>query len=132
LARRRAKRRYEVPISRLCDFETRGTFPNIFRLYSLSVVYRLELQDLLRIYGVGAPSVSESRVDSSGSSSISATPRVGVRALPQNTFDSRKTVYLGQIAGELTKALPLWYFEHFLSSASIYGYIGNDDWTMWP
>jgi len=134
LSRKRGNPKYAIPISRLCDFETKGTIPNIYRLYTLSVVYRLELQHLLCLYGVeGERSISDqARPPDVSRHSSRAVPPPDPPILPKNTFDSRKTAYLGQIAGELTKALPLSYFRHFLNSGSIYGYIGTEDCTMWP
>jgi hypothetical protein len=137
LARKRGSRRYAIPISRLCDFETRGTIPNIYRLYTLSLIYRVELQHLLRLYGIGVePPISDPQagpsVVSRHCSCVSAAPHVDLPVLPKNTFASRKTAYLGQIVGELTEPVPLFYFQHFLNSGSTYGYIGTEDWTMWP
>src|SRR5258708_31188306 len=43
---------YLVPISRLSDFETKGVIPSIYRLYSLAVIYRRDLREILLWYGV--------------------------------------------------------------------------------
>jgi hypothetical protein len=54
LAASRRSKRFEIQASRLHDFETKGRLPNIYRLYSLSTIYRRPLQDLLAWYGVDA------------------------------------------------------------------------------
>src|ERR1700751_2080478 len=43
---------YSIPPSRLSDIETKGILPSIYRLYTLSVIYRRDLRELLSWYGV--------------------------------------------------------------------------------
>src|SRR4030088_146628 len=43
---------FSIPPSRLSDIETKGILPSIFRLYTLSVIYRRDLRELLTWYGV--------------------------------------------------------------------------------
>jgi len=136
LVRKYQNHKYAVPISRLCEFETRGMIPSIYRLHSLSVIYRQDFDQLLRLYGVGMDSsVSDVQTGSSVvprhySSVIAAS---SVDGIPQRSaFNSRKTVYLGQITQHLTEAFSLAYLQQFANSGSTYGYIGSEDWTMYP
>src|ERR1700719_5426713 len=43
---------FSIPPSRLSDIETKGILPSIYRLYTLSVIYRRDLRELLAWYGV--------------------------------------------------------------------------------
>src|SRR5579863_6251726 len=43
---------YVMNPSRLSDIETKGVVPSIFRLYALSVIYRSDFAEILRLYGV--------------------------------------------------------------------------------
>ena len=43
---------FSVPPSRLSDIETKGLLPSIHRLYTLSVIYRRDLRELLSWYGI--------------------------------------------------------------------------------
>src|ERR1700676_2414356 len=43
---------YSIPPSRLSDIETKGVLPSIFRLYTLAVIYRRDLRELMAWYGV--------------------------------------------------------------------------------
>src|ERR1700677_1796341 len=43
---------FSIPPSRLSDIETKGVLPNIFRLYTLSVIYRRDFRELLGWYGI--------------------------------------------------------------------------------
>lgn len=45
-------RRFALPFARLHDIETNGVVPNIFRLYTLACIYRQDMRNLLRWYGV--------------------------------------------------------------------------------
>src|SRR5574337_846355 len=41
-----------IALSRLSDIETKGILPSIYRLYSLAVIYRRDLRELLAWYGI--------------------------------------------------------------------------------
>src|SRR5689334_1873755 len=43
---------YLISLSRLSDIETKGIVPNIYRLYSLSVIYRQDFQELVQMFDV--------------------------------------------------------------------------------
>src|SRR6201993_3567921 len=43
---------FSIPPSRLSDIETKGILPSIYRLYTLSVIYRRDLRELMSWYGV--------------------------------------------------------------------------------
>lgn len=134
LARKYRNHKYQVPISRLCQFETGRTTPSIYRLYSLASIYHQNLEQLLRWYGIGTsnpisePESGSSLVSQSGRSVRGVDASVGT----EHAFDSRKTSYLGQIAGRVREALSIEHLEQFANPNSSYGYIGTDDWTMNP
>src|SRR5258708_6665366 len=58
LAKCRAYDEFGIALSRLADIEHKGTVPTIFRLYSLCVIYRLDLWEVLGWYGVPADSMA--------------------------------------------------------------------------
>jgi transcriptional regulator with XRE-family HTH domain len=43
---------FSIPPSRLSDIETKGVLPSIFRIYTLAVIYRRDMRELLSWYGV--------------------------------------------------------------------------------
>src|SRR6202451_4795614 len=43
---------FSIPPSRLSDIETKNVLPSIFRLYTLAIIYRRDLTELLAWYGV--------------------------------------------------------------------------------
>ncbi|HZU31872.1 MAG TPA: helix-turn-helix transcriptional regulator, partial [Candidatus Angelobacter sp.] len=52
LAESRGIEEFVINPSRLSDIETKGVIPSIYRLYVLSVIYRADFTELLRLYGV--------------------------------------------------------------------------------
>ena len=43
---------FSIPLSRLSDIETKGIVPSVYRMYSLAVIYRCDLRDVLSWYGI--------------------------------------------------------------------------------
>ena len=43
---------FSIPPSRLSDIETKGILPSIYRLYTLSIIYRHDIRELMSWYGV--------------------------------------------------------------------------------
>jgi transcriptional regulator with XRE-family HTH domain len=58
LAESRGIEEFVINPSRLSDIETKGVIPSIFRLYVLSVIYRSDFTELLRLYGVDLSSTA--------------------------------------------------------------------------
>src|SRR5438105_4803779 len=89
---------FAIPLSRLSDIETKGIVPSIFRLYSLAVIYRRDLRDILAWYGidvnacVGDLSVAEPRHSHRSEVLHSAT----VVRMPKHTQEAE---VIGQVIG---------------------------------
>src|SRR5437764_6689464 len=52
IADRYRNEEFSIPPSRLSDIETKGILPSIYRLYTLSVIYRRDVRELMSWYGV--------------------------------------------------------------------------------
>ncbi len=52
VAERHTSDEFAVSPSRLSDIETKGSVPSIFRLYSLAVIYRCDVREILSWYGI--------------------------------------------------------------------------------
>lgn len=127
---------FSIPPSRLSDVETKGVVPSIYRLYSLAVIYRRDVRELLTWYGIDLnmaagdlemvmPRRSHFSEALSGISSV----KMPVRLDP--SFDLRKTSNIGRLV-EQWGLVPLSYLEQFANCHFTYGYIGNEDLTMYP
>jgi len=127
---------YSVPPSRLSDIETKGLLPSIHRLYTLSVIYRRDLRELLSWYGIDVSNaaadlglVAPPKSHLSGALDGLATVQVPLRMDPG--FDERRTMNLGRMV-EQWGAVPLAYLAQFANDDFTYGYIGYEDLTMYP
>jgi transcriptional regulator with XRE-family HTH domain len=127
---------FSIPPSRLSDIETKAILPSIFRLYTLSIIYRRDFRDLMSLYGVdlnNTPSdlglVSPPKSHVSDALSGLATMRVPVRMDP--SFDERRTTNLGRMV-EKWGLVPVAYLAQFANSDFTYGYVGTEDFTMYP
>lgn len=127
---------YNLPLSRLSDIETKGIIPSIHRLYALSVIYRIGLEELLAWYGVD---LTQSAADlklveppkthllriSLGKSEL----QVPVRMDP--CFDIHRTTNIGRMI-EKWGAVPFACLQQLAGTNYTYGYIGTEDFTMYP
>jgi transcriptional regulator with XRE-family HTH domain len=136
LARKHGNEEYFVPISRLSDVETKGVTPSIYRLYSLAVIYRTTLREMLRLYSVEVDfSISDFESSSPPRSHLSAAlGRATVAQMPVRmdpSFDPRKTLNFSRVIEEWG-TVPLVYLEQLSKTGFTYGYIGTEDLTMYP
>jgi len=136
IAQKHDKDDFAIQLSRLSDIETKGVLPSIYRLYSLSVIYRIDLRELLRWFGVDLnDAASDLRFSEPPRTHISqalanvSSVQVPVRLDPG--FDLRRTTNLGRMI-ERWGVVPLAYLQQFAVPNYTYGYIGNDDFTMYP
>jgi transcriptional regulator with XRE-family HTH domain len=136
VAEKRRSDEYILNISRLSEIETKGVLPTIFRLYSLATIYRVEISELLALYGISS---DESRADQSlaipsRTHKIPANPseklvKIPVKLDPQ--FDLSRTTNIGRMI-QRWGAVPFSLLEEFASDKFTYGYIGAEDFTMYP
>jgi len=136
IAERHGNDEFSIPPSRLSDVETKGVVPSIYRLYSLAVIYRRDVRELLSWYGIdlnNAASDLEIAVPrrSHFSEALASTSSVRMPVRLDPSFDLRKTSNIGRLV-EQWGLVPLSYLEQFANCHYTYGYIGNEDLTMYP
>src|SRR5262249_13712041 len=127
---------FSVPPSRLSDIETKGILPSIYRLYTLSVIYRRDLRELLAWYGVDMSNMAAdlglvSPPKSHVSDALAGWASVQGALRMDPGFDERRTTNLGRMV-EQWGLVPLAYLSQFANSDFTYGYVGNQDFTMYP
>jgi len=127
---------FSIPPSRLSDIETKAILPSIFRLYTLAIIYRRDFRELMSWYGVdlnNTPAdlglVAPPKSHVSDALSGLAAVRVPVRMDPG--FDERRTTNLGRMV-EKWGLVPVAYLAQFADSDFTYGYVGTEDFTMYP
>jgi len=136
LAEKYRNEEYYIPPSRLYDIETKGILPNIHRFYTLSVIYRRDVRELMAWYGVDLNNmaadlslVSPPKSHISEALASLSTAQVPLRMDP--AFDERRTTNLGRMV-EQWGLVPLAYLAKFATSDFTYGYVGTQDFTMYP
>jgi transcriptional regulator with XRE-family HTH domain len=142
IAERRRNGEYVIAISRLADIENRGVVPGIFKLYSLCAIYRLEMAEVLRWYGVDAGQLASdgahvqpdrSHLVGFGRDPLGRFPagEVQVPLSLDPGLDLSKTTFLSRFI-QNWGMLPLMLVAGLDLKAHRYGFIGGDEWFMWP
>src|SRR5437868_4407218 len=136
IAERHGNDEFAVSPSRLSDIETKGLVPIIFRLYSLSIVYRCDVREVLSWYGIDLSlSAADLHLNLPPRSHLAetlqgaATVEIPTRLDPG--FDPRRSTNLSRMVGQWG-LVPLACLAKFSSDKYTYGYIGSEDFTMYP
>jgi transcriptional regulator with XRE-family HTH domain len=136
IAQKHGNDEFLIAPSRLSDLETKGMVPNIFRIYSLAVIYRRDFRELMSWFGVDLNGMA-SDLDfvippkSHVSEALSNLSSIQMPVCLDPSFDSRRTVNFGRMV-EKWGQVPLAYLAQFASCEYTYGYIGSEDLTMYP
>ena len=136
IAERHGNDEFGVSPSRLSDIETKGLVPSIFRLYSLAIVYRSDLREILAWYGID---LSLSAADlhlslppkSHFEETLQGTSKVAIPTRLDPSFDPRRSANLSRIV-EQWGSVPLGYLANLSQDKYMYGYVGSEDFTMYP
>ena len=122
--------------SRLSDIETKGVIPSIYRLYAVSVIYRADFAELLKLYGVdlGATVSDYAICRPQRTHRLDIVTGRGSIQLPVKLdpgFDVRRSADLGRMI-ENWGVVPLQFLQELAKRKYSYGYIGTEDLTMYP
>jgi hypothetical protein len=136
IAQRFQSEEFAVPPSRLSDIETKGIIPSIFRLYSFAAIYRREFRELLSFYGLELDGISADigfghPQKSHLSEALSNVSQVRMPTRLDPNFSLRKTTDMGR-AIEQWGTVPMAYLAQLADDRYTYGYIGSEDFTMYP
>jgi len=137
IAEKHKNDKFAVLINSLSDIENRGLVPTIYKLYSLCTIYRLDMDVALSWYGIER---SEMIIDAQVIE-IERTHQAhfqpgahGDLLLPISLdpgIDVRRTTYLSRMIQRWGR-LPLKLLEAMDPVNQRYGFIGTDDWFMYP
>ncbi len=137
LAKRYQNEEFTLAISRLADIENRGMVPNMFRLYALCAIYRLNFMEVLEWYGIDLSKLPSDALDAGVEKthpiSFSADGH-GVIQFPlalDPGIDPSKTTYLSRLI-QRWGSLPLMLLTGLDPKSLRYAFVGSQDWFMWP
>lgn len=136
LAKRYKNEEYAIPMSRLSDIENKGVVPSIYRLYTLAATYHCDFIDLLQMFGIDLHAL---RSDSAASApakthrveALAATSTLEMPVRMDPSFDLSRTSNMGRLI-EQWGTLPVAHLKSLAQDNYTYGYIGMEDFTMYP
>jgi transcriptional regulator with XRE-family HTH domain len=129
---------FHVSIARLNQIENDGSLPSIFKLYSLALVYHMNLNEILALYQIDIGKMEEHRrmmplarthPFSPAANDPERTVRFPIRFDPG--FRPEKTVFISRLI-ETWGEVPLGLLAALDFKKFRYGYIGLEDHTMGP
>ncbi|QOY91664.1 helix-turn-helix domain-containing protein [Paludibaculum fermentans] len=142
IADRRKNSEFSILLSRLSDIENRGVVPSIFKLYSLCAIYRLDLAEVVRWYGVEVSQlVTDAAALSPEKSHLIGLGREKFGSMQSGDIqvplsldpglDLSKTTFLTRFI-QSWGVLPLMLVAGLDLKGHRYAYVGTDDWFMYP
>ncbi|HEV2990390.1 MAG TPA: hypothetical protein VG759_18270 [Candidatus Angelobacter sp.] len=136
LSQARGIEEFIINPSRLSDIETKGVVPSIYRIYVLSVIYRTDFTELLKLYGVDLGSTAaDFAICQPGKTHrleiVTDRGSVMVPVKLDPAFNLHLTTNMGRMI-EDWGAVPLQYLQELAKRKYTYAYIGMDDLTMYP
>src|SRR5579863_4406972 len=135
IAERRESSEFGIALSRLADIENKGTLPTIYRLYTLCAIYRLDLDEVLRWYGVPRDQfggdAAHIRLDSTHEIHLTPSQSAPVPQALDTEINLDHTTFLSQLIRRWGK-MPLDFLNGLDLKKYRYGFIGLEDWSMYP
>jgi len=138
IAEEKRSREFYLSHAWLTDIENGKFTPSIYKLYSLSAIYHRSFLELLGYFGLRMAELSRDRaaigiprthlLDSGAEADVEkVTLPVGFK--PE--FQLEKTNLLARIV-EKWDEIPISLLQHLDLRKSVYGYIGLEDYTLYP
>ncbi len=127
---------FAIPRSRLSDFEARGVMPSAQRLYTFSVIYGRDIRELWALYDMDIAQIAQDLecVELAASHRIQTldyAPILHSAPILDPGFDLSETSNFGRMILEWG-VVPTAFLERLADHAYTYGYIGTEDFTMYP
>jgi transcriptional regulator with XRE-family HTH domain len=129
---------FQISNAWLTQIENSDSVPSIFKLYSLSAIYRMKFTDLLRLYGLDLQKLNLHQLAAPLPHTHLATLEVydpdQTVSFPvrfDRSFDLDSTNLLSRMV-ELWGEVPIALIQHLDLRHSQYGYVGLQDFTLYP
>ena len=122
----------------LTQIENKITIPSVYKLYSLSAIYRIKYTDLLELYGVDLGKTGQHQITTRlrnthllelETHDDDQPVSFPVRLNPE--FSVEKTNLLSRMV-ETWGKVPISLFQQLNFQHNSYGYIGLEDYTLFP
>lgn len=129
---------YVVSVGRLNQIENDGSLPSIYKLYSLAVVYKLSVEEMMGTYGINLGRMDEHRLRARQTNTHVFSVELGDPAKPIHFpvrfdpgFKPEKTAFLSRIV-EMWGEIPAGLLSVLDLKKYRYGFVGLEDRMMVP
>jgi transcriptional regulator with XRE-family HTH domain len=129
---------FQISNAWLTQIENSDSVPSIFKLYSLSAIYRLKFTELLRLYGLDLQKLSLHQLAAplphthlTTLDVYDADRTVSFPVRFDRSFDLDNTNLLARMV-ELWGEVPIALIQHLDIRHGQYGYVGLQDFTLYP
>lgn len=134
----RHNREYYLSHAWVTDIENGQFKPSIFKIYSLSAIYHVGYKEVLSCFGLPISelgryraSIGVPRTHLLGAETDLETEKVSLPVQFKPGFQLEKTNLLAQVV-EKWDQIPVGFLQHLDLHKSVYGYIGLEDYTLYP
>lgn len=138
IAREEGNKEFDISSAWLVEIENSDGIPSVFKLYSLSVIYHIKFADLLLLYGLDLEKMTKHRMLMPGKqthpTSIQVVDQDRTAIFPVRFdpgFNVERTNLVSRIV-EIWGEVPMGLIQHLDFRSSLYGYVGLEDFTLWP
>ena len=138
IAEAEANEEFIISNAWLAQLENRQSVPSIYKLYSLSVIYRIKFTDLLMIFGIDPEKISKHRallpLPQTHLTELAVYDEDRQVAFPVRFdpgFNAGMTNLLSRMV-EVWGEVPIALIRNLDVRNSLYGYIGLTDYTLSP
>ncbi len=138
IAEREGNSEFTISNAWLTQIENSDSVPSIFKLYSLSAIYRIKFTELLSLFGVELDHLHEhqlsSPLDNTHLTTLEIDDQERTVSFPvrfDRGFDIDNTNLLSRMV-EVWGEIPIALIQHLDIRHSQYGYIGLQDFTLYP
>src|SRR5215469_2611264 len=138
IAEERRNREYYLSHAWVTDIENGKFKPSIYKIYSLSAIYHVGCTEVLSCFGLPIGELGRYRASIGvpkthllGAETDLQTETVSLPVRFKPEFQLEKTNLLAQVI-EKWDQIPVGFLQHLDLHKSVYGYIGLEDYTLYP
>ena len=130
IAKAKGDKRFRISNAWLSQLERGISEPGICKLFSLSVIYHLRLLDLIKLYGIDADDIQKYEPIANPHRTQLLSQEIPHEEIA-DLVDSGELKKTGLLSTNV-KAAKSWAMGDLTARRISYGYIGLDDFTMYP
>jgi transcriptional regulator with XRE-family HTH domain len=138
VAEERQSREYYISHAWVTDIENGEFTPSVYKFHTFSAIYNRRITELVSYFGLPLSDVSRYRtsigVPNTHILESGADPDIDKVSLPvqfKPEFRLERTNLLAQVV-EKWEEIPVGFLQHLDLHKSVYGYIGLEDYTLFP